>query len=163
MRRRTRVTPLAFAVLGCLFLAPPAAADLTGFFGAATTPQTRPALGVAVGGSLVVVGWEIEYARATEDEGDFAPAVTTFMGNVLAQNPVPLNGMTFYATVGAGVYREALGDESTVNVGTNLGGGVKIDISGPLRLRLDYRLFTFAGEPLHKTPQRFYAGLTITF
>jgi opacity protein-like surface antigen len=162
MRLRARVVSTVL-LFGPFLLARPASADLTGFYGAATTPQTRPTFGVALGASLVVVGWEVEYARATEDSGDFAPSVRTLMGNVFAQNPVPLNGLTFYATVGGGIYSEELGDESRTGVGTNLGGGVKIDLSGPLRLRLDYRLFTFAGEPLHKTPQRFYVGLTLRF
>jgi opacity protein-like surface antigen len=161
---RWRFAPAILLVLSCGVLAArPAFADLTAFYGAATTPQTRPTWGVAVGSGLGVVGWEFEYARATEDPGDFAPSVRTYMGNVLAQNPIPLNGLTFYATIGAGMYQEELAEESTVNVGTNLGGGVKIDITGMLRLRLDYRLFTFAGDPLHKTPQRFYAGATLRF
>lgn len=150
-------------LLACLGLAVPAAADVTAFYGAATTPQTRPTFGVAAGSSIAVIGWEFEFARATEDPGDLAPSVRTFMGNVFAQNPVPINGLTFYATLGGGVYRERLGDESHWNVGTNIGGGVKIDLKGPLRLRFDYRLFTFAGDPLYKTPQRFYVGLNLRF
>ena len=31
------------------------------------------------------------------------------------------------------------------NVGINVGGGVKMTLAGPLRLRLDYRVFTLKG------------------
>ena len=37
---------------------------------------------------------------------------------------------------------------SETNVGVNVGGGVKMSLAGPLRLRLDYRVFTLKGTPL---------------
>ena len=40
---------------------------------------------------------------------------------------------------------------------------MKIALVGPLRLRLDYRIFNLRGEPGTSTPQRFYAGGNITF
>ena len=164
MRLHVRLVPTAAIFAAALFLCRPAAADVTGFFGGSTTPQTRPAFGAAIGGSFAVIGWEAEYRYHTEDPGDFAPAIRTYMGNVFAQNPVPINGLTFYATIGGGIYDERLGEaDSEINVGTNVGGGVKIDLSGPLRLRLDYRLFTLLGSPLYRSPQRFYVGLTLKF
>ena len=30
-------------------------------------------------------------------------------------------------------------------MGINVGGGVKVNLAGPLRLRFDYRIFTLAG------------------
>jgi hypothetical protein len=48
-------------------------------------------------------------------------------------------------------------------VGINVGGGVKVNLAGPLRLRFDYRVFTLQGDPLHSNPQRFYAGLNLKF
>ena len=36
-------------------------------------------------------------------------------------------------------------------------------LAGPLRLRLDYRVFTLQGTPRHSKPQRFYAGLNLKF
>jgi hypothetical protein len=164
MRSHARVIPAALTLAAVLLLCRPASADVTGFFGGNTTPQTRPVFGAALGGSFAIIGWEFEYCYNTEDLGDFAPAIRTYMGNVLAQNPIPINGLTFYGTVGAGIYSERLGDaDSETNVGTNLGGGVKIDLTGPLRLRVDYRLFTLMGSPLTRSPQRFYVGLTLRF
>jgi opacity protein-like surface antigen len=84
------------------------------------------------------------------------------MANGLLQT-LPLGRLQFYGTAGAGVYRETLREESETNVGINLGGGVKITLLGPLRLRLDYRVFTLRGEPRHSKPQRFYVGLNLKF
>jgi opacity protein-like surface antigen len=72
--------------------------------------------------------------------------------------------MQFYGTAGGGVYREELLDVSETNVGINVGGGVKMNLAGPLRLRLDYRIFTLRGADVrHSKPQRFYAGLNLKF
>ena len=55
--------------------------------------------------------------------------------------------MQFYGTAGGGVYRETLTRRlRRRNVGINVGGGVKISLVGPLRLRLDYRVFTLQGD-----------------
>ena len=47
--------------------------------------------------------------------------------------------------------------------GSNIGGGAKIRLVGPLRLRLDYRVFNLHGSPKFKNPQRFYAGINLSF
>jgi hypothetical protein len=142
-----------------------ASADATAFAGVSTSPEARPALGFAVGAGLLVVGFEFEYAHAREDVEDGAPSVRTFMGNVLLQTPVAVGGVQVYGTVGAGVYRESFADspQQETSVGTNLGGGVKIGLAGPLRIRLDYRVFIFQGSPVYDNPQRFYAGLNVAF
>ena len=54
-------------------------------------------------------------------------------------------------------------DESTTNVGTNFGGGVKISLLGPLRVRVDYRVFKLSGDAVYETPQRFYVGANLAF
>ena len=45
----------------------------------------------------------------------------------------------------------------------NTGGGVKISVLGPLRARLDYRVFKLRGAPLYSTVHRFYAGVNLGF
>ena len=85
------------------------------------------------------------------------------MGNVLLQTPVPIAGLQFYATAGAGGYRERLGERQETSVGLNAGGGVKIRIAGPIRVRLDYRVFSLRGRALHPTIQRVYAGVNFAF
>ncbi len=40
---------------------------------------------------------------------------------------------------------------------------MKVSLLGPIRARLDYRLFKLQGEPLHSTVHRFYAGFNLAF
>jgi len=61
------------------------------------------------------------------------------------------------------VYRERLGGSSETSLAVNLGGGAKIRLLGPLRLRLDYRLFSLRGDPLHDRYHRLYAGANLGF
>ena len=67
-------------------------------------------------------------------------------------------GCSSTATPGGGVYHESCRSEPNddeTNFGTNVGGGAKITLAGPLRLRLDYRVFTLRGTPRHtSTVQR---------
>jgi opacity protein-like surface antigen len=138
-------------------------ADVTAFIGINGTPSTRPVRGFAIGAGLLIVAFEFEYANTSEDELELAPGLKTYMGNGLLQTPVAIAGMQFYGTVGAGVFQERLVDLSETNFGINVGGGVKANLVGPLRLRLDYRIFTLKGSPRHANPQRFYAGLNLKF
>jgi hypothetical protein len=154
---------LAATLLAVMAMPSDAFADLTAFLGVNPTPTNRPARGFAIGAGLIIVGFEFEYSSSSDDLDELSPRLQTYMGNGLIQTPVPLAGMQFYATAGGGVYRETLFDESATNVGVNIGGGVKVSLLGPLRLRLDYRLFTLQGDPRHAKPQRFYAGLNLKF
>jgi hypothetical protein len=161
-----RISPRLFPVLAlsALLLAPATAtADVTAFLGSTTTPENRLNKGFAVGVGLVIVGFEFEYADTNEEPADLAPGLRTFMFNGLLQTPFPIAGMQFYGTAGGGVYRERLEDASETHVGINVGGGVKVSLAGPLRLRFDYRIFTLNGEPRHSKPQRFYAGINLKF
>jgi opacity protein-like surface antigen len=152
-------------------LAAPASADVTGFLGTNSTPNTRPVRGFAIGTGLVIVGFEFEYAHTSDDIENAAPELRTFMFNGLVQTPIPIVRMQFYGTAGGGVFRETLdrisGETldriSETNLGINVGGGVKITLIGPLRLRLDYRVHTLRGTSLYSNPKRFYAGVNLKF
>jgi opacity protein-like surface antigen len=140
-----------------------ASADITAFLGVNPTPSNRTLTGVSLGVGLLVVGFEFEYANTAEDLDENAPGLRTVMLNGLLQTPIAVGGMQFYGTAGVGGYRETLDDASETNVGMNLGGGVKMNLVGPLRLRLDYRVFTLRGDARHERPHRFYAGLNLKF
>jgi hypothetical protein len=140
-----------------------ASADVTGFIGTNRTPAARMVKGFAVGAGLLIAGFEFEYSDTKEDPLEGAPRLRTYMFNGLAQTPIPIARMQFYATAGGGVYRETFSEASETNVGINVGGGVKLTLLGPLRLRFDYRVFTLRGTPLHSKPQRFYAGINLKF
>ena len=154
---------LAFVFAAILLFPATAAADLTAFIGSTMTPDNRLNRGFSIGAGLVIVGFEFEYANTSEEPEDLAPGLRTFMFNGLLQTPIPIAGMQFYGTAGAGVYHETLLDVSETNVGINIGGGVKVSLVGPLRLRFDYRVFTLQGDPRHSKPQRFYAGVNLKF
>jgi len=157
--------PVAFCLIA-LLVPSAAAADITGFLGVNTTPVKRAVKGVAVGAGLLVAGFEVEYADTSEDLVLGGPRLRTVMFNGLAQTPIPIAGMQFYGTAGGGFYRESFSTEPDGNktsAGINLGGGAKISLAGPLRLRVDYRVFTLKGTPRHKTVQRFYAGINLKF
>jgi hypothetical protein len=152
---------LAVLLLGATVA--PAAADLTAFIGSAASPSNRPLRGVAVGAGLLFLGFEFEYADAAESVLDSAPSLRTGMGNVLVQTPLPIKGFQPYLTSGGGVYRERLGTSSETNIGMNNGGGVKITLAGPLRVRLDYRVFTLRGSPRVSPVHRLYVGANLAF
>jgi hypothetical protein len=138
-------------------------ADATAFVGTSSAPTNRATRGFALGAGLLVVGFEFEYGDTVEDVLEAAPSLRTGMGNVLIQTPFPIFRMQPYFTTGAGVYRESLAGNSETNFGINNGGGVKISLIGPLRARVDYRLFTLRGSPLEDTVHRFYVGVNLLF
>ena len=155
---------LVSGIVAMVLLVPAsAAADITAFLGVATKPETRQVRGLALGMSILVIGLELEYSDVTEDIDELAPGLRTGSLNALLQTPVPVAGMQLYLTAGGGLYRERLGDSSETNVAGNVGGGAKIRLAGPLRLRLDYRVFSLRGSPLNDTHQRFYAGINLGF
>jgi opacity protein-like surface antigen len=170
MRVRTSLRWSA-AVSCVLCTSTPAWADATAFVGVNTTPANRFARGVAVGVSMIIVGFEFEYSDTAQDDLKQAPSLRTGMFNMLVQTPG--SGTQFYVTAGGGLYRERLetmGSGGTVitalqetHVGINIGGGVKFSVIGPLRVRLDYRVFRLRGEPLHENVQRLYAGVNLAF
>jgi len=159
--RSFSLVPLAFSLL--LFSPRTASADLTAFLGASPTPTARTVKGLSAGMGLVIVGFEFEYSHTNEDREQGAPGLWTYMFNGLLQTPIPIAGMQFYGTAGAGGFHEALGSRTDNNVGINVGGGIKMNLAGPLRLRFDYRVFTLQGSPLYSKPQRFYAGINLKF
>jgi len=138
-------------------------ADATLFVGTSTTPSNRMARGFAFGAGLLVIGFEFEYSDTREDETEAAPSLRTGMGNLLVQSPIAVFGIQPYFTTGAGVYRERLGDLSETSFGANTGGGAKITLLGPLRARVDYRVFTLRGDPLFSTVHRVYVGANLRF
>jgi hypothetical protein len=158
MRRTIQV--FALIVLAELCLPRAAAADLTAFLGLSPTPSSRSLRGVGFGVNFLVVGFELEYAHVSEDPDAGAPSLRTGMVNGMLQTPTRTQ---FYVTAGGGFFRETLNDDSHTSFGTNIGGGMKMSLVGPLRLRLDYRVFNLRGNSLYRHPQRFYVGANFSF
>lgn len=152
------VLPAALAFV--LLSAAPARADITAFLGLSPTPDNHAVRGISVGVSLLLLAFEFEYANLSEDEPEQLAGLKTYSGNVLVQTPTR---MQLYATIGAGGYQENLGPLQETHVGVNVGGGIKIPLLGPIRVRADYRVFQLKGSPLHSTYQRFYVGGNLAF
>jgi hypothetical protein len=162
-RTRTIAPVLALTFLLLAGSVRPARADITAFIGLSPTPERHTVKGFSGGLSLLIVGFEFEFSHLGEDVLEALPGLKTYSGNVFAQTPIEIKGTQFYATAGAGAYRETLAAAEETHVGINMGGGVKIRLLGPLRVRLDYRVFRLRGSPLFPTYQRFYAGGNIAF
>ena len=159
--RTARAT--ALAVLLVLLLAAPAGADATLFLGANMTPESRKTHGFSVGAGLLLLGFEFEYANTSDDLESASPALKTYSGNVLLQTPFTIFGFQPYFTTGAGYYREALGTHEDNGFGFNTGGGVKVNLIGPLRVRVDYRAFRLGDDALYSPAHRLYAGVNLKF
>jgi hypothetical protein len=158
-----RASRVGLGVLLLAVLAAPARADVTAFLGANTTPATRQVRGAALGFGVLIVGVEIEYSSTTDDLLANAPSLKTGMGNVVLQTPIAFFGVQPYFTTGGGIYREELSLHQDTGLGLNTGGGVKVALVGPLRLRVDYRVFKLGSGALHSPAHRVYAGLNLKF
>ena len=88
-----------------------------------------------------------------------AETIQKQMGDAQAK----LDEIEVEGTAGGGLYHEEGRGLTESNAGTNAGGGVKIAIAGPIRVRVDYRVFKLRGSPEHATLQRVYAGVNIGF
>ena len=161
MDAMTRMRTAGMAALLLALTAAPARADITAFIGANTTPANRQVRGAALGFGLLILGFEVEYAFTPDDVAATAPSLKTGMGNVMLQTPVAFMGFQPYVTTGAGIYREELGAHQDTGVGFNTGGGVKVSLAGPIRLRVDYRIFKLGSGALNSPAHRFYAGLNL--
>jgi opacity protein-like surface antigen len=158
-----RASRVGLGVVLLAVLAAPARADVTAFIGANTTPANRQVLGGALGFGVLIVGVELEYSSTTDDLLANAPSLKTGMGNVVLQTPIAFFGVQPYFTTGGGIYREVLGLHEDTGFGFNTGGGVKVSLVGPLRLRVDYRIFRLGSGALHSPAHRIYAGLNLKF
>jgi hypothetical protein len=165
LRVRPTLATLALALLMLAVGASPARADITAFIGANTTPNNRQTLGGALGAGFLIIGFEFEFAATSgsDDPATLAPSLKTGMGNVLLQTPGEIMGFQPYFTTGAGVYNESLGTHDDTGFSLNTGGGVKVTLVGPLRLRVDYRVFKLGSGALYSPAHRIYAGLNLKF
>jgi hypothetical protein len=154
---------IAFAIVMSGALASTASADITAFLGANMSPANRQVRGGAIGFGLLVVGFELEYAFTPDEPNALAPSLKTGSGNLLLQTPIAFMGIQPYFTTGGTVYRETLGTHADTSFGINTGGGVKISLLGPVRLRVDYRVLKLGKEAVTSPSHRVYAGLNLKF
>jgi hypothetical protein len=145
----------------------PAHADATVLVGLATPSAPHPTIAVSWGVARRMVGFEIEYASATRTTGT-TPSVGTIGVNLLVQLPEAVNGIRWYATGGLGIHAQSWNGGGTYGSSRSIGGGAKVPLAGPLKVRLDYRFFFFSAEeherpPLYFHSHRISGGLTLEF
>jgi len=162
-RRRPWLPTIGLAAFCLALSAQPARADVTAFLGVSPTPDNHGARGFSAGLGLLFLGFEFEYSHISEDELEALPSLKTWSGNVLVETPVEIAGMKLYATAGGGGYRETLDIREDTHAAINVGGGAKIGLVGPLRVRIDYRVFSLKGSPLYSTYHRLYVGANLKF
>ena len=158
MRNIASILTLTLVILAAS--AAPARADITAFIGLTPTPARHTLKGFSVGAGLIIVGWEFEFAHVGENTDEGLTGLKTYAGNFMVQTPTQTQ---LYLTTGVEGYRENLGAAQETYFGTNVGGGVKMKLAGPLRLRADYRIFKLQGTPIHDVYQRFYVGANLKF
>jgi len=160
MAATTRVGVLvAILIVGA---ARSALADATAFIGATTTPANHAAKGLAIATTFVVVGFEFEYSSSSDDPSAGVPSLKSGSGNIIVQ--APLSNFQPYVTTGLSVYRETLEPtHQQTGLAPNIGLGLKMALIGPLRLRVDYRVFKLGSGALYSPAHRVYLGLNLKF
>jgi hypothetical protein len=170
----SRALLLIVMVTVSLGITKPASADLTAFIGSTTrSPSHQTVRGAAIGLSLAVVGFEFEYSDTSENAQHSTPALQSSIFNVLVQTPFEISRLQFYGTIGGGIYRERISDSVDIGFGSNIGAGLKVSLIGPLRARIDYRVFRLGRDsvvclsmncpPANNSTQRVYVGFNVGF
>ena len=170
MHRHTLRIRGALLVSAFVISAAPAHADATVFAGAMSAGSTRPMVGFAYGYCPSVIGFEVEVAHTPGS----APNRLVVAGgniNVVVQSRDRGRGLQVYGIGGLGLYgEESVQGSSGETSARSIGGGAKMPLYGPVKLRLDYRTFLVGDAPdaspgfvLHKYRQRVSAGLTVAF
>ncbi len=154
---------VALAGLMCVVAAAPARADVTAFIGANTTPANRQVRGFSAGAGFLIVAFEFEYADTTDDLTARVPSLKTGSGNVLLQTPIAVLRRAAVRDHRRRLLQRNAGHSNRSGLGYNTGGGVKIALVGPLRVRVDYRVFKLGSGALYSPAHRIYAGLNLKF
>lgn len=150
----------------------PARADVTAFAGVQSNGGVRPAVGAAFGLAPSVVGFELEYGGTLGEATGTEPSVGSVSGSLIIQTRPANRRAQFYAIGGFGVWGETYEDGrgSGAVLTTNVGGGLKLPLTGRFKLRVDYRLFVLgdtpdaaAGLEIDPRRHRIAAGLSVAF
>jgi len=146
-----------------------ARADATVLVGLTSVDALRPSFGWSFSYRPSAVGVEVEYLSTVP--GDYSAG--GIFGSVIVV-PGTISNVQIFVLGGVGVWGEGFdgGKRTGVLSAANVGGGVLVGLGGPVRLRLDYRLFRLgevaeaevgAIAPSRKHPQRIAAGLYFDF
>src|SRR5262249_49137925 len=119
----------------------PAAADATAYLGVMTAGGPRLAVGFAYPHSPWMVGYEPGLMTAVGPATSKQSSVGAFSASVIVQPRSTIHGFQLYGPAGFGLYGEVYDHGGSGEVlATNIGGGARVGLAGPLKLRLDSRL-----------------------
>src|SRR5690606_25954591 len=146
-----------------------ARADATVLIGLTSVDTVRPPFAFSFGYRPSAVGVEVEYL--TTKPGDYSAGGS--FGSVIVQR-LTIAQAHIFVVAGAGVWGAGFeaGKRTRLCSAVTVGGGALLHVTGPLKLRPDYRLFRLgevskeeigAISPSRKHPQRIAAGLSVRF
>ena len=124
---------------------------------------TARSRGFALGVGLLIVAFEFEYATHVGRPNAGRAVAQDRDGQRAAADALRDLRLPAVRDRRRGLYRERLGAHTETSVAPNTGGGVKVSLAGPLRLRVDYRVFKLGSGALYSPAHRVYAGLNLKF
>ena len=153
---------LTAALLVALAMARPAQAAEVVLFATQGYPRDQWSMGY--GASLTstwfrLIHLEGEAVRVPGESPDWN--LTSFTGS--AALGVPVAGLTPYAGVGVGLFRQRVADDSDLGVLRAAMVGVKARLKNLVVFRAEYRRLRFSGNPLIELEHRISAGVGIAF
>jgi Outer membrane protein beta-barrel domain len=173
---RRPLAPVSVILLLSLWVPTPAHAQLpppeleVGVVAGMYTPSAPyPFVGASFGFTNPKFAVEVEYS-GTVGRSDTKPAAYSITGNLIIKMPLKIGRAQFYGLGGIGMYAESYqqGHGSGALQALNFGAGANFPMTGPVSLRLEYRVYKpdrEVGDPRQGTapPQRFSAGLSFGF
>ncbi len=125
---------------------------LTGVYSAA---RAKPAIGYAWGFGKAGGGGELEYA-GTRGSGEEAGSITLAW---FIPTPLKVRRSPVYGIAGFGAYADSHRAELQETIVAGM--GTKVQVAGPIKLRIEYRLFLL--RDAFPPPRRLSAGLSVGF
>ena len=120
----------------------------------------RSGRGAAIGAGFTIVAFEFEYASSGDDPTSARRRSRRAWATCCCRRRWPSSGSSRTSRPAAASITRA-GEHGDTGFGFNTGGGVKISLVGPLRLRVDYRVFKLGSGALYSPAHRVYAGLNL--
>lgn len=169
-----RLRACAFAGAIAVTLAAPVHADGILSFGPTVSTQARPTVAASFGTFIEnsCLGWELEFADTLGNGNPGRRSMGTFGASFLVQSPIRRERLRVYGAVGFGIFGGDLPDgRASGEVSyTNFGGGLKLNMAGPLLIRVDYRVVRLGEAPdanpalyEHTHFQRVLVGIGLAF
>jgi hypothetical protein len=117
------------------------------FAGLTGTPSVLPIVGGAWGGGTPDFGFELELSH-TRLGRKAGASWGTFLASMFVRVPVESDVVEYYGIGGLGLYGETHGDgRGAGGLTRHFGFGAKYRLTGPVRARIEYRLFLLETTP----------------